>query len=237
MGDKCLTRVQRGFWGKVAVFLAAVIAWSHDAVGLTITNFLATPIMEEFGVGKDAMGFVFSAQYVATIFGAILFGQMADRLGRRLALVISVVWDAVLTALTALANSFLMLAVLRILSGLGVSWGIGYALLSEELSYKRRGLYGGLLHATFIIGYIVSAIATKVIYPLYGWRLVYLIALYPIPIIILLAKVLPESQVWEEYKSLEEKGDVSIDRKDISVLLKGKLLKITVTPLKKPVVS
>jgi len=57
---------------KIAIFVAAALAWSHDAVGLTIINFLANPIMEEFKVGTEALGFIFSAQYIATVFGAIL---------------------------------------------------------------------------------------------------------------------------------------------------------------------
>ena len=217
-----------GFWSKVAVFLAAVIAWSHDAVGLTITNFLATPLMEEFNVGKDAIGFVFSAQYIVTILGAALFGELADRIGRRIALFLSVVWDAVLTAVTALAPNFAVLAALRILSGLGVSWGIGYALLAEVFSPKRRGFYGGLLHTTFIIGYIISAATVKTVFPSYGWRLCYLVALYPIPLILLLSRFLPESRIWQEYKRLEELEASKTGKGRVAELFTRRFLKITV---------
>ncbi|MCE4605925.1 MAG: MFS transporter [Desulfurococcales archaeon] len=216
-----------GLGTKIAVFIAAVIAWSHDAVGLTITNFLATPIMNEFHVGTADMGFVFSAQYISAIFGAIIFGELADRIGRRLALVLAVTFEAVSTALTALANSFLVLAALRIISGLGVSWGIGYALISEELGHRRRGLYGGLLQGTFILGYIISAITTKFVYPHYGWRAAYLIALYPIPIILPLMKFVPESTVWSKSKELEEEKATDKEKSRVKVLLKGPFLKLT----------
>ena len=189
------------------VFIAAMIGWSHDAVGLTITNFVAVPIMEEFGVGEDLLGLVFSAQFIATVPGALLFGALADRYGRRFALFLSVVWDSIFTALTFFAPSFLVLAILRVVSGLGVSWGIGYALLSETYSPRYRGFFGGLVHATFVLGYVISAASVSILYPVYGWRMPYLIALYPIPIVLILARYLPESRVWLRLQELEEAED------------------------------
>lgn len=63
--------------------------------------------MNEFNVGRDAIGFIFSAQYVTTVLGTILFGEIANHFGRKIALFYSVLWDALLTALTALApNNF-----------------------------------------------------------------------------------------------------------------------------------
>jgi len=211
---------------KIAIFVAAALAWSHDAVGLTIINFLATPIMDEFKVGTGALGFIFSAQYIATVFGAILFGELADRFGRKNALFYSILWDAILTAASALAPNYTILAILRILSGMGVSWGIGFAILSEAYSPRHRGFFGGLIHATFIIGYIISAATVSLIYPIYGWRPCFLIALYPIPIIALLVYFLPESKVWQKYKELEELGEVSEGIR-IGELFKGRLLLLT----------
>jgi MFS family permease len=213
---------------KSLIFLAAVIAWSHDAVGLTITNFLAVPIMDEFGVGKGAIGFIFSAQYIATVFGAILFGELADRFGRKRALIYSVIWDAAFTALTALSPNYITLALLRILSGMGVSWGIGFAILSEVYSPRFRGFFGGLIHATFIIGYIISAATVSILFPLYGWRVCYLIGLYSIPIVLILGLFMPESRVWIKYKELEEAGEITAPSVRIRELFSGRLFKLTI---------
>ena len=144
---------------KVLVFIACALGWAFDAVGLTLINFVAPEIMATWAVDEAAVGFVFSAQYVATVPGAILFGNLAARYGRKNFLLFSVLWDAILTSLTAIAPSFEVLAILRILSGMGVSWGIAYALLGEVFSPKRRGFFGGLMHAMFLFGYILSAIA------------------------------------------------------------------------------
>ncbi len=195
---------------KVLVFIACALGWAFDAVGLTIINFLATDLMADFGVGTDAVGFVFSAQYVATVPGAILFGNLADKYGRKNFLLFSVLWDAILTAATAIAPSFEILAILRILSGMGVSWGIAYALLGEVFSPKRRGLFGGLMHSMFLVGYIMSAVATLTITPAFGWRPTFLVTLLAIPIILLLYFTIPESKLWQKLSDEEREMGVPL---------------------------
>jgi MFS family permease len=184
--------------------------------------------MSEFNVGKDAMGFIYSAQFIATVFGAILFGELADRFGRKRALIYSIIWDGILTALSSLAPDYHIFALLRILSGMGVSWGIGFALLSEVYSPKHRGLFGGLIHAMFVLGYVISAASVSILYPLFGWRPIYLIGLYPIPIILFLAYFMPESRIWLQYRELEKLGEVRRGELRFKELFRGKILKLTI---------
>ncbi|MFX1367675.1 MAG: MFS transporter [Promethearchaeota archaeon] len=215
---------------KVLVFIACALGWAFDAVGLTLINFLATDIQTTFGVQEAAVGFVFSAQYVATVPGAILFGHLADRYGRKNFLLFSVLWDAILTALTAIAPSFEVLALLRILSGMGVSWGIAYALLGEVFAPKRRGLFGGLMHSMFLVGYILSAVASIVIAPVYGWQNTFLVALLVIPLILLLYFTIPESKLWQKLDEKEREMGVPL-RVGINQVFKrglGKLLILSV---------
>ncbi|NOY11114.1 MAG: MFS transporter [Archaeoglobi archaeon] len=189
---------------KIIVLIAAAIGWSHDAVGLTLLNFLAEPIMKEFGVSTLEVGFVFSAQYILCIFGAMLFGELGDRFGRKNALILSILWVVVFSVLSALAPNFWTLAALRLISGMGVTWGLAFTYISEVYSPKRRGLFGGIIHATFIFGFIISALSVSYIYPLYGWRACFLVTLYPIPFLILFARYLPESRIWEKHSTEEE---------------------------------
>ncbi len=191
---------------KIVVLIAAAIGWSHDAVGLTLLNFLAEPIMREFGVSTLEVGFVFSAQYILSIFGAMLFGELGDRFGRKNALILSILWVVVFSVLSAFAPNFWVLAALRLISGMGVTWGLAFTYISEVYSPKRRGLFGGIIHATFIFGFVISALSVSYIYPLYGWRACFLVTLYPVPFLLLFAKYLPESKIWEK-RSTEE--DVS----------------------------
>jgi MFS family permease len=195
---------------KIMVFTACALGWAFDAVGLTLINFLTDDLMNAFSVTEAQIGFVFSAQYVATVPGAILFGNLADRYGRKNLLLFSVLWDAILTALTAVAPSFEVLAILRILSGMGVSWGIAYALLSEVFAPKRRGLFGGLVHAMFLVGYVVSAVAALIISPIYGWRATFLVTLLVIPLILILYAAMPESDLWNRLTQEEREMGVPL---------------------------
>ena len=215
---------------KVLVFIACALGWAFDAVGLTLINFVAPEIMTTWGVDEAAVGFVFSAQYVATVPGAILFGNLADRYGRKNLLLFSVLWDAILTSLTAIAPSFEVLAILRILSGMGVSWGIAYALLGEVFSPKRRGFFGGLMHSMFLLGYILSAVAAITIAPVYGWQNTFLVALIAVPVILLLYLAMPESMLWQRLSDEEREADVPL-RTGISQVFRqglGKLLVLAV---------
>ncbi len=205
MGPETYTR-----GAKILVFVACALGWAFDAVGLTLINFVATDLMAEFGRNTADIGFVFSAQYVATVPGAILFGNLADKYGRKNFLLFSVLWDAILTAMTAIAPTFEILAILRILSGMGVSWGIAYALLGEVFAPKRRGLFGGLMHSMFLIGYILSAIASLTITPVYGWRPTFLVTLLAIPLILILYFAMPESELWRRLSEEERKAGVPL---------------------------
>ena len=212
---------------KIMVFTACALGWAFDAVGLTLINFLTDDLMAAFSVTEAQIGFVFSAQYVATVPGAILFGNLADRYGRKNLLLFSVLWDAILTALTSIAPSFEILAILRILSGMGVSWGIAYALLSEVFAPKRRGLFGGLVHAMFLVGYVVSAVAALIISPVYGWRATFLVTLLVIPLILILYLAMPESDLWNRLTQEEKEMGVPL-RTGIQQVFKAGLGKLLV---------
>ena len=205
---------------KIPVLIAGIIGWAHDGFALVLVSLLATTIATEFGVTKVELGFVFSAQYIMTVFGAAFFGYLADRFGRKRVLLLSVLWDSVFTALSAFAPTFFTFAILRLISGLGVSWGISFSLLSETFSSEKRGKAGGLVHATFVVGYISAVIVTLVFgdigtvggppalvlgpLVLEGWRICFLSALFPIPFLIYLEYKLDESKVWTEQKEIVE---------------------------------
>lgn len=212
---------------KILVFIACALGWAFDAVGLTLINFVATDIMAEFGRSTADIGFVFSAQYVATVPGAILFGNLADKYGRKNFLLFSVLWDAILTSLTAFAPTFEILAILRILSGMGVSWGIAYALLSEVFAPKRRGFFGGLMHSMFLVGYILSAVASITITPVFGWRPTFLVTLLVIPLILLLYYAMPESGLWQRLNEEERELGIPL-RTGIQQVFKAGLGKLLV---------
>ncbi|MBD3254763.1 MAG: MFS transporter [Candidatus Lokiarchaeota archaeon] len=198
---------------KVLVFAAACVGWIHDAFNLTIISLIAPKIVEEFGVGNFEIGLLFSGQFIATFIGALVFGSLADRIGRKPALIFSVLWDSIITTLSAFSPNFWFLFFTRIFSGMGVSWGVGYTLIAEVWGKKpkRRGLAGGVLHSTFVVGFVISTVVASVILPLslpYGsWRYCFLFSLFPIPLLILFQIKMRETEIMVEYKkTVEEQG-------------------------------
>jgi MFS family permease len=219
---------------KAIVFLACALGWAHDAIGLTLITALAVPIQQTFGASVAQLGFVMSAQFIATVPGAIIFGRLADKFGRKNILLLTIAWDAILTGLSALAPNFLVFATLRILSGLGVSWGIAFALLGEVYSPKRRATWGGFVHAMFIVGFVgvllITLILEPFLVPIFGinwWRPVFLIGLIPLPIIAILYFVLPESRLWLKYHELESAESVPMGEQ-LRKLIRSGYLKLLV---------
>jgi MFS family permease len=211
----------------LVITLAAIIAWMHDGYSLVLISTLATRIKEYFNVGDAAIGLVISLQFVCTVPGAILFGELGDRFGRKKALIISIAWDAIFSACTAFVpkDGFILFAILRMLSGLGVSWGISFSLISEYFTSKRRGAAGGLVHSTFVLGYISAIIVTMLLGPL-GWQFCFLTALFPIPFLILFWFALPESEIWSEYDKIIKEKRVK-QKLRIRELFSKKWVKIT----------
>ncbi|MHA1273911.1 MAG: MFS transporter [Promethearchaeota archaeon] len=214
--------------GKKLIFAAACIGWIHDAFNLTLITFLTADIIAAFNVTTAEMGWLISGQFIATFFGAILFGSLADRKGRKPSLIYSVLWDAIITSLSAFSPNFAFLFLTRICSGMGVSWGVGYTLVAETFGKKpkRRGLAGGLLHSTFLIGFILADIVAIFILPLnlpFGsWRYCFLFSLFPIPIIIIFQFKMKESEIMVEYIEKVKKEGKKIRKVPILNIFKNK---------------
>jgi MFS family permease len=215
-------------WIVLVIILAAMIAWMHDGYSLVLISLLANDLKIYFLVGDAAIGLVISLQFVCTVPGAILFGELGDRFGRKKALIISIAWDAIFSSLTSLvpSNAFILFAILRMVSGLGVSWGISFSLISEHFSPKKRGAAGGLVHSTFVVGYIAAIIVTLLIAP-FGWQFCFLTALFPIPFLILFWFALPESEIWAEYDKITKEKKVKQQIR-VKEIFSGKWLKLTI---------
>ncbi|MBD3194245.1 MAG: MFS transporter [Candidatus Lokiarchaeota archaeon] len=190
----------------LVIVIAAAIAWMHDGYSLVLISTLSTQLQDFFiGITTTEIGLVISLQFVFTVPGAILFGELGDRFGRKKALIISIGWDAIFSSMTGIVppDAFWLFAVLRLLSGLGVSWGISFSLISEYFKPKRRGAVGGLVHSTFVFGYVGAILTSMIIGPI-GWQWCFLTALFPLPFLVLFWFYLPESAVWSEFDRIQK---------------------------------
>ena len=182
------------------VILAAGLGWGLEYFDLMLVALLAKPIADTFGVGLSEMGTVLTTQLVFTAFGGVVFGRLADVYGRRRVLTWTIWIFGLATAACALAPTFGVVLVLRAICGFGVGgeWAVGFALLNEAWSPKRRGLAGGAVQAAIWPAFAIAIFVTGAV-P--HWRVAFAIGLVPVLAAIWVRISCPESKQWLALKA------------------------------------
>ena len=178
--------------------IAAQLGWMLDAMDVMLYAFALTAIRDEFHLDSAAAGGLASVTLIASAFGGILFGVLADRIGRAKALIYSILVYSIFTALTATSQSVAQLILWRTLVGLGLGgeWSAGSVLVSETWPPEHRGKAIGLMQAGWAIGYILAALLTALVLPTYGWRLLFAIGVLPALLTVWIRRNIPEPTVW-----------------------------------------
>jgi len=143
-----------------------------DGMDVAIMGFLAPAITKEWGISKAAFGMVMSAAPFGLVLGALVAGPMSDRIGRRKVLLASVITFGVFTALTAFTQSTLDMALMRLLTGVGLGAAMPNAstLLSEYVPEARRSFLVTLMFTGFNLGSAMIGFAAAGLIPEHGWR-------------------------------------------------------------------
>lgn len=162
-------------------FLAAWLGWVLDAFDAMIYVLVAGDIAAEFHVSKVAVMGSLTLTLLVRLVGGGIAGWMADRWGRKLPLMISLVWLAAFDASIFFAPSFMAVLVLRTIFGLGMGaeWTAGTAMAMENWPASSRKLASGLLQAGWPIGFLLAAAAARWAVPMWGWRSLFLMASIP----------------------------------------------------------
>ncbi len=162
-------------------FLAAWVGWVLDAFDFTIYLLVMKHIATEFDVGLAAVSGSLTLTLLVRMGGGAVAGWMADRWGRRLPLMLSLVWFAVFDAAIYFAPTFVWVVVLRTLFGfgMGAEWTAGTTLAMESWPARSRKIASGLLQAGWPVGFLLAAVAAWVVVPAWGWRPLFLIAAVP----------------------------------------------------------
>jgi SHS family lactate transporter-like MFS transporter len=184
------TATQKPQW---AAFGAAWIGWVLDAFDFTIYITVALSIIKEFGVSPMAIGGSLTLTLLVRLAGGVVAGWMADRWGRKLPLMLSLVWIAVFDAAIYFAPSFTWLLILRTIFGfgMGAEWTAGTALAMESIPPAKRKLASGLLQAGWPIGFLLAALTAHFVVPAFGWRPMFLIAAVPALLVIPIRMFVP----------------------------------------------
>src|SRR5476649_939309 len=146
--------------------LAGFLGWTLDAFDFFILTLVIDDIAKSFGRSRPDIAFTLTVALAMRPLGAIIFGIMADRFGRRLPLMVNVIFYAVISVLSGLAPSYRAFLILRMLFGIGMGgeWGVGASLALESVSAKWRGLFSGLLQEGYATGYLLAALAFRFAY-------------------------------------------------------------------------
>jgi SHS family lactate transporter-like MFS transporter len=190
--------------------LASFLGWTFDAFDFFVLTFLITDIAKAFGESRPNVAFTLTLTLAMRPIGALIFGVMADRYGRRLPMMINIVFYAVMSALSGLAPTFTTFLVLRALFGIGMGgqWGVGASLVLESVSPRWRGVLSGLLHQGYSLGNLLAALAFLTVYPRmaainpdYAWRVMFFIGGLPALLSIFVLVNVKESEAWQEHRT------------------------------------
>jgi len=177
---------------------AGQAGWALDAFDVMLYAFVLTTIMKEWNSSPAAAGFMVSVTLFASSAGGILFGAVADRIGRKKALMITIGLFSVCSGLSGLAQNLTQLAAARTVLGLGMGgeWASGALLVSETWPAQHRGKAIGLMQSGWAIGYILAALTAAVVLPAFGWRAVFFVGIVPALFTLWIRSKVDEPEIW-----------------------------------------
>ena len=201
--------------------LAGFLGWTLDAFDFFVLVFLFDVLAHEFRVSKADIILTVTGTLAMRPIGALIFGALADRYGRRRLLMANVLFFSTIGMLCGFATSYTMFFVLRLLFGIGMGgeWGVGASLTMEHAPVRWRGVLSGILQCGYAIGYLLAAIAARVILPNLGWRAMFWVGGIPALLALYIRTRVPESEAWEQNRLVR-----TIDGPRIAVQHKGLVL-------------
>ena len=181
---------------------AGFLGWTLDAFDFFVVVFLFDSLAAQFHVTKAAIVATLSWTLLMRPVGALIFGLLTDRYGRRIPLIANVIFFSVVELLCGFAPNYGVFLLLRILYGIGMGgeWGVGTSLVMEATSSRWRGMLSGILQNGYAIGYILAALAYRFAFPAWGWRPMFWLGGIPAFLALYISAKVPESEAWRRHR-------------------------------------
>src|SRR5947199_21063 len=178
--------------------IASFLGWTLDAFDFFVLVFAVPTIAEEFHVDLTEIAKTIAVTLAFRPVGAFIFGLLADRYGRKLPLMLDLVFYSVVEVLSGLAPTYETFLVLRALFGIGMGaeWGVGASLVMEKVPPRLRGVISGLLQQGYAAGYLLAALCYSFVFPHWGWRPLFFIGGLPALLALFVRARVHESEVW-----------------------------------------
>ena len=181
-------------------FAAAALGWMLDAFDVMLYSMVIAALVEDpdIHLSLPGAGILNSVTLIAAAGGGIVFGRVADRFGRKRALMASVLLYSVFTAACGFAQTALQLGVFRVALGLGFGgqWASGATLVSESFPAEHRGKALGFMQSAWAIGYGAAALVNLVVMPRWGWRGVFFVGILPALLAVWVQYYVEEPEIW-----------------------------------------
>jgi MFS transporter, SHS family, lactate transporter len=189
---KLLNRDQRN------TFVACFLGWALDAFDFFLLTFVIVPMAHDFGTSVADLTYAIAITLAMRPVGAFFFGLLGDRFGRRIPLMINIIFYSLMELLTAFSPNYTVLLIFRALYGIGMGgeWGLGASLTMETLPTQARGLFSGILQQGYAFGYLLAAVVYWIVFPLFGWRGLFVAGALPAVLVLYIRAHVPESPVW-----------------------------------------
>ena len=186
--------------GQRRTLLAAAMGWALDAFDAMLYSLVLAMLMRDLGMSKTTAGSLGTLTLLASGIGGVFFGFLADRIGRKHALMASILTYSICSFASGLAMSIAMLAVARFVLGLGMGgeWNTGATLVAETWPTEFRAKAISIVQSSWALGFAAAALVAGPVSRFYGWRAVFFVGILPALITLWIQRRVPESEMWQE---------------------------------------
>jgi SHS family lactate transporter-like MFS transporter len=197
--DAAVKQELRGWKPAVA---SAILGWVLDAFDFFVIVFLFDALADHFQVSKASVVYTLTLTLAMRPLGAVFFGALADRFGRKRPLIFCVLYFSLITVLTGLSPNYIFFVICRALYGIGLGgyWGVGASYAMESSPRRFRGVLSGMIQAGYPVGYLLAAVAMQTLTPVFGWRSVFFVGAPVAVLIVVLTLFAPESEAWRQHR-------------------------------------
>jgi MFS transporter, SHS family, lactate transporter len=197
-GTSPLTRSDQ--WHAVS---ASFLGWTLDAFDFFVLVFLVDTLAAQFHVPASKIILTITATLAFRPIGALVFGVLADRYGRRRPLMANVVFFSLFELACGFAPNYTVFLILRAIYGIGMGgeWGVGASLAMESAPRRWRGVLSGILQSGYSIGYLLAAVAARFVLPTWGWRAMFWIGGIPALLAFYIRYRVKESEAWQQHRA------------------------------------
>jgi MFS family permease len=191
--------------------------WVFDFYDLMLFSFLLVAIKQDLGLSDAQLSLLLGASLASTAVGGLMFGWLADRLGRKQVLSITILTYSLGTFFCGVSTGLWFLLIFRVVTGLGVGgeWATGQTLVGETFPARMRARYAAVMQTGAPIGIALATVVgaflepffARTLGPSWGWRACFLLSVLPAVLVIVIRRFMPESDIWEEWQRHPERRD------------------------------